>query len=170
MASALALFNLYSFPDITKRPKEHRLPTTQSIKEINAMSIRLAKKAPSPITMATIIDEVINVIERATSAVTSVPIMPTSKHKTFFLRHFFRASDSQHAATSIAVIKTIRVKTDNPNAIHTDVTILGINPNANNRPTAIPITTLIITPTKQQHPKPSFRLPFILIPPFFNNT
>jgi hypothetical protein len=129
---------------------KHGLLTMHIIKRISEITIQLVKKAPIPTRITIDINAGTNTIESAAKADIKVPKIPASKQLIFCLRHFNNIFDSVLTATNIAVTKIIRVKTANPNAIQTEVTINGINPNANNMPIITPTTILIGIPINPQ--------------------
>ncbi len=114
------------------------------------MIMRLVKKAPIPTRMTTDINAGLSTIERAASAEINVPKMPAIKQEIWRLRHFDKTFDSVYTAKNTAITRMTKVKTANPNAIHTAVTILGINPNANNMPMITPMAMLVRTPINPQ--------------------
>lgn len=123
--------------------------TTQRAKMINAIIIKLKKKAPIPIRIAINTVEV-NTIESAAKLVIIVPQIPIKRQVIFNCKHFIKALDLVMAPTNIAATRIIKPSTPNPKAIQTEVTMFGIYPKANSIPIIIPIIILIRTAAKSQ--------------------
>ncbi len=140
----------------------------QDTRDIIPSIISEKKNAAIATSIITEINTGIKTIDSAANADMIVPIIPTNKQVAFLHKHFDNALGAVTAPKYTPTTKKINARTPSPNAIKIEITINGINPNANSIPIIAPNTMLIKTPIHPQAVKPQLLLQSIIFASYYN--